>query len=86
MATGTGKTIIMAMILAWQFLNKVTYSTDSRFSKNALIIAPNLTVKSRSQVLLPSREENYYQAFNIVPWENNYSQLAYLSVGNPRQN
>ena len=67
MATGTGKTIIMAMILAWQFLNKVTYSTDSRFSKNALIIAPNLTVKSRLQVLLPSHEENYYQAFNIVP-------------------
>ncbi len=67
MATGTGKTIIMAMILAWQFLNKVTYPTDNRFSKNALIIAPNLTVKSRLQVLLPSHEENYYQVFNIVP-------------------
>lgn len=67
MATGTGKTIIMAMILAWQFLNKVTYSTDKRFSKNALIIAPNLTVKSRLQVLLPAHEQNYYQAFNIVP-------------------
>jgi type III restriction enzyme len=67
MATGTGKTIIMAMILAWQFLNKVTYPTDSRFSKNALIIAPNLTVKSRLQVLQPTHEQNYYQAFNIVP-------------------
>lgn len=67
MATGTGKTIIMAMILAWQFLNKVTYATDSRFSKIALIIAPNLTVKSRLQVLLPTHEQNYYHAFNIVP-------------------
>lgn len=67
MATGTGKTIIMAMILAWQFLNKVTYPTDSRFSKNALIIAPNLTVKSRLQMLLPAHEQNYYQTFNIVP-------------------
>ena len=67
MATGTGKTIIIAMILAWQFLNKVTYPTDSRFSKNALIIAPNLTVKSRLQVLQPTHEQNYYQAFNIVP-------------------
>jgi type III restriction enzyme len=42
MATGTGKTIIMTMVLAWQFLNKVTYPTDNRFSKNALIIAPEL--------------------------------------------
>lgn len=67
MATGTGKTIIMSMILAWQFLNKVTYPTDPRFSKFALIIAPNLTVKSRLQVLLPSHEKNYYELFNIVP-------------------
>lgn len=67
MATGTGKTIIMAMIIAWQCLNKVTYPTDKRFSKYALVIAPNLTVKSRLQVLLPSHEQNYYQHFQIVP-------------------
>ncbi len=67
MATGTGKTIVMSMILAWQFLNKVTYPTDNRFSKHALIIAPNLTVKSRLQVLLPQHEQNYYELFNIVP-------------------
>ena len=67
MATGTGKTIIMTMVLAWQFLNKVTYPTDNRFSKNALIIAPNLTVKSRLQVLLPTHAENYYELVNIVP-------------------
>ncbi|WP_411725642.1 BPTD_3080 family restriction endonuclease [Methyloglobulus sp.] len=67
MATGTGKTIIMSMILAWQFLNKVTYPNDTRFSKHALIIAPNLTVKNRLQVLLPTHEENYYGLFNIVP-------------------
>jgi type III restriction enzyme len=67
MATGTGKTIIMSMILAWQFLNKVTYGNDTRFSKHALVIAPNLTVKSRLQVLLPTHEENYYEQFNIVP-------------------
>ncbi len=67
MATGTGKTIIMAMVLAWQFLNKVTYLNDTRFSKHALIIAPNLTVKSRLQVLLPTHAENYYEQFNIVP-------------------
>ena len=67
MATGSGKTIIMSMIIAWNFLNKVTNPTDPRFSKYALIVAPGLTVKSRLQVLLPSHEENYYEEFNIVP-------------------
>lgn len=67
MATGSGKTIIMAMIIAWNFLNKVTNPTDARFSKNALIVAPGLTVKSRLQVLHPTNKENYYEEFNIVP-------------------
>jgi len=67
MATGSGKTIIMSMIIAWNFLNKVTNPTDARFSKYALIVAPGLTVKSRLQVLLPTNPENYYEEFNIVP-------------------
>lgn len=67
MATGSGKTIIMSMIIAWNFLNKVTNPTDPRFSKYALVVAPGLTVKSRLQVLLPASEENYYEEFNIVP-------------------
>lgn len=67
MATGSGKTVVMAMIIAWIFLNKVTSPADTRFSKNALVIAPGLTVKSRLQVLQPSHDENYYEAFNIVP-------------------
>ena len=67
MATGSGKTIIMSMIIAWNFLNKVTNPTDKRFSKYALCIAPGLTVKSRLQVLQPTHEKNYYEEFNIVP-------------------
>ncbi len=67
MATGTGKTIVMAMIIAWNFLNKVTDPKDSRFGKHALIVAPGLTIKERLQVLNPSHEHNYYEAFNIVP-------------------
>ncbi len=67
MATGSGKTIIMAMIIAWNFLNKVTNPTDARFSKYALVVAPGLTVKSRLQVLQPTNKENYYEEFNIVP-------------------
>ena len=67
MATGSGKTIIMAMIIAWNFINKVTNSTDTRFSKYALVVAPGLTVKNRLHVLYPANEENYYEEFNIVP-------------------
>jgi type III restriction enzyme len=67
MATGSGKTIVMAMAIAWHILNKVTYPQDARFSKNILVIAPGLTVKSRLAVLEPSHPENYYSAFSIVP-------------------
>jgi type III restriction enzyme len=67
MATGTGKTIIMAMLIAWQVLNKVANSKDTRFSKNILAVAPGLTVRSRLSVLEPSGVGNYYEEFNIVP-------------------
>jgi type III restriction enzyme len=67
MATGSGKTIVMAMLIAWQIINKVTYPKDNRFSKNVLVVAPGLTVKTRLHVLYPSAEKNYFQAFDIVP-------------------
>lgn len=67
MATGSGKTIVMAMLIAWQILNKVTYPQDFRFSKSIFVVAPGLTVKNRLQVLVPSAENNYYEIFNIVP-------------------
>jgi type III restriction enzyme len=67
MATGTGKTIVMAMVIAWHILNKVANPQDARFSKNVLVIAPGLTVKKRLAVLEPSAEGNYYEAFDIVP-------------------
>ena len=67
MATGSGKTIVMAMLIAWQVLNKVTYPQDQRFSKNIFVVAPGLTVKSRLQVLIPSAPGNYYEEFNVIP-------------------
>jgi type III restriction enzyme len=67
MATGSGKTIVMAMLIAWQAINKATYPKDARFSKNILVVAPGLTVKTRLSVLAPSDNENYYQAFDLVP-------------------
>lgn len=67
MATGSGKTIVMAMLVAWHVLNKVTYPDDPRFSKNVFIVAPGLTVRTRLQVLVPDSPGNYYDEFNIVP-------------------
>ncbi|MFH1906416.1 MAG: DEAD/DEAH box helicase family protein [Chloroflexota bacterium] len=67
MATGSGKTIVMAMVIAWHILNKVAYPQDSRFAKNVLVVAPGLTVKTRLAVLEPTAVGNYYEAFNIVP-------------------
>ena len=69
MATGTGKTVVMAMVIAWHILNKVTYPQDTRFSRNVLVVAPGLTVKSRLVVLVPFAEGNFYAGFNIVPPE-----------------
>jgi len=67
MATGTGKTFVMAMTIAWHILNKVANPQDARFSKNVLVIAPGLTVKNRLAVLEPAAQGNYYEAFDIVP-------------------
>jgi len=47
LATGTGKTVVMSMLIAWQVLNKLASPQDARFSKNILVIAPGLTVKDR---------------------------------------
>lgn len=67
MATGAGKTIVMAMTIAWQVLNKTTYPQDTRYSKNVFVVAPGLTVKNRLSVLQLSGAGNYYDEFNVVP-------------------
>ena len=67
MATGSGKTVVMAMVVSWQILNKVTWPGDPRFAKHILVMAPGLTVKNRLAVLEPSHPENYFEAFRVVP-------------------
>jgi type III restriction enzyme len=67
LATGAGKTVVMAMIIAWSVLNKVQHRQDRRFSDAVLIVSPNLTIKERLQVLLPGRSDNYYTRFDLVP-------------------
>ncbi|HWH08681.1 MAG TPA: DEAD/DEAH box helicase family protein, partial [Candidatus Thermoplasmatota archaeon] len=67
MATGSGKTVVMAMLTAWNVLNKVQYRQDTRFTDAVLVVCPNLTVKERLQVLKPSHEDNYYAKLDLVP-------------------
>ncbi len=72
LATGTGKTVVMAMLIAWQLCNKVAGGQDPRFAKRFLIVAPNLTVRRRLGVLDPRTKGNYYREFDILPrgWED----------------
>lgn len=67
MATGSGKTLVMAMLAAWSVINKVQYKQDKRFSDAVLFVCPNLTIKERLSVLYPSNPNNYYAKFDIVP-------------------
>lgn len=67
MATGSGKTLVMAMLAAWSILNKIVNRQDPRFSDAVLVVGPNLTVKERLAVLLPQVAGNYYEAFDLVP-------------------
>ena len=67
MATGTGKTVVMAMLIAWQTLNKVASPQDARFAKRFLIVTPGLTIRDRLRVLRPEHEENYYKLRDLVP-------------------
>src|SRR5690606_11291777 len=60
MATGTGKTVVMAMLIAWHTLNKVARPRDSRFVKRFLVVAPGITIRDRLRVLQPNDPENYY--------------------------
>ncbi|HDD36047.1 MAG TPA: hypothetical protein ENF50_01070, partial [Archaeoglobus veneficus] len=60
-------TVVMAMLIAWSVINKVLNPRDTRFSDAVLVVCPNLTIKERLQVLLPSHPKNYYEKFDLVP-------------------
>lgn len=70
MATGTGKTVVMAMLIAWHCLNKLENPQDNRFSDTFLLIAPGITIRDRLRVLLPNDPSNYYRERDIVPPED----------------
>jgi type III restriction enzyme len=67
MATGSGKTVVMAMLIAWHTLNKHANPQDARFSDTFLIVTPGITIRDRLRVLLPNDPGNYYRQRDIVP-------------------
>lgn len=67
MATGSGKTVVMSMLISWAFCNRGQNPATRSFPNAVLICCPNLTVKERLQVLRPERPDNYFEVFDIVP-------------------
>jgi type III restriction enzyme len=67
LATGAGKTTVMAMLIAWQTVNAVRHPASKQFTRGFLIVAPGLTIKDRLRVLLPQDPESYYASREIVP-------------------
>jgi len=67
MATGAGKTTVMAMLIAWHVVNAVRSAGSSHFTRGFLIVAPGITIRDRLRVLLPSDPESYYRSRELVP-------------------
>jgi len=67
MATGSGKTVVMGMVIAWHCLNKLANSQDGRFSDTFLIVTPGITIRDRLRVLLPNDPNNYYRQRDLLP-------------------
>lgn len=69
MATGSGKTVVISMLIVWQTLNKIANPQNSKFSDAFLVVTPGITVRDRLRVLQPNDGENYYQKLDLVPPE-----------------
>lgn len=69
MATGSGKTVVMAMMIAYHTLNKVRYPQDTRFTDAFAIITPGITIRDRLNVLHPNDPQNYYLKRDIVSYQ-----------------
>ena len=67
MATGAGKTTVMAMIIAWQTINAVRHPNSRRFTRGFLVMTPGITIKDRLRVLLPNDPDSYYANRELVP-------------------
>jgi type III restriction enzyme len=67
LATGTGKTTVMAMLIAWQTVNAVRRTQSKRFTRGFLVVTPGITIKDRLRVLYPNDLDSYYASRELVP-------------------
>lgn len=67
MATGSGKTTVMAMIIAWQTINSLRYPTSNKFTRGFLVVTPGITIRDRLRVLQPNDPDSYYDSRELVP-------------------
>ena len=67
LATGAGKTTVMAMLIAWQTINAVRHSGSKKFTRGFLVVTPGITIKDRLRVLQPNDPDSYYKNRELVP-------------------
>ena len=67
LATGAGKTTVMAMLIAWQAVNAARRPNSPRFTRGFLVVTPGITIRDRLRVLLPNDPESYYASRELVP-------------------
>lgn len=67
LATGAGKTTVMAMIIAWQTINAVRRPTSRKFTRGFLVVTPGLTIRDRLRVLQPNDPDSYYESRELIP-------------------
>jgi type III restriction enzyme len=79
LATGAGKTTVMAMLIAWQTVNAVRHPGSKQFSRGFLVVAPGLTIKDRLRVLQPNDPDSYYASRELVP-EDMLSEVARAKI------
>ncbi|MDI3461829.1 MAG: Type III restriction-modification enzyme, helicase subunit [Nitrospira sp.] len=67
LATGAGKTTVMAMLIAWQTINAVRRPNSKKFTRGFLVVTPGITIKDRLRVLQPNDPDSYYASRELVP-------------------
>ena len=67
LATGAGKTTVMAMLIAWHTINAVRRPNSKTFTRGFLIVAPGLTIRDRLRVLQPNDPDSYYASRELIP-------------------
>ncbi len=69
LATGAGKTTVMAMLIAWQTVNALRHPASKRFSRGFLVVTPGITIRDRLRVLQPNDPDSYYRGRELIPPE-----------------